>query len=147
MELFKTAKLIKLTTQYQSEDAEHTALLERMSDGETITAHDIRNYKKFQLSDEEFKFVIILTPEIEKVRSSIISKLIVWQGSIATMLSVGGANRRFLAKTKRLSGSRIFGTVWPSDFGSITSSAIFAAIADKPDRHLQLHHESVSLSW
>ena len=52
VELFKTAKLIKLTTQHQSEDAEHTALLERISKGETITAHDLRNYETLHVSNE-----------------------------------------------------------------------------------------------
>ena len=62
VELFKTAKLIKLTTQHRSEDAEHTALLERMSEGETITAHDLRNYETLHVSDEEYEFATILTP-------------------------------------------------------------------------------------
>ena len=62
LELFKTAKLIKLTTQHRSEDAEHTALLERMSEGETITADDLRNYETLDVSDEEFEFATILTP-------------------------------------------------------------------------------------
>ena len=55
-------KLIKLTAQNQSEDEEHTALLECMSKGETITAHDLRNYKTLNVSDEEFEFATILTP-------------------------------------------------------------------------------------
>ena len=36
--------------------------LRRMSEGETITAHDLRNYKTLDVSDEEFKFATILTP-------------------------------------------------------------------------------------
>ena len=62
VELFKTAKLIKLTAQHRSEDAAHTTLLERMSRGETMTAHDLRNYETLDVSDEEFKFLTILTP-------------------------------------------------------------------------------------
>ena len=66
---------------------------------------------------------------------------------IQISIFVKGTTITFLAKNKRLSGSRIFGTVWPSDFGSVPSSAVFASIADKLDRHLQLHHESVSRNW
>ena len=63
VELFKTAKLIKLTTQHRSEDAEHTNLLDHMSNGESMTPGDLNNYKTLQFSDKEFEFATILTPE------------------------------------------------------------------------------------
>ena len=49
-------------TQHRSKDAEHTTLLEHMSDRETIMPDDVRNYKTLQLSDKEFEFATILTP-------------------------------------------------------------------------------------
>ena len=61
-ELFTRARLIKLTTQHRSEDAEHTALLERMSNGEIITPHNLCAYRTLQSSDKEFEFATILTP-------------------------------------------------------------------------------------
>ena len=58
-----------------------------------------------------------------------------------------GTTNPYLAKNQRLSGSRLLVPVGLPDSGLVSSSTIFAAIADKPDKHLQFHHESVSLKW
>ena len=61
-ELFKRAYHIKLTEQHRSEDEEHTNLLERMSNGETIGPEDLSVYKTISHNDTEFEFATILTP-------------------------------------------------------------------------------------
>ena len=62
VELFTKAKHIKLSTQHRSEDQEHTHLLEKMSDGNSIGINDLKNYKTLSPSDREFEFATILTP-------------------------------------------------------------------------------------
>ena len=62
VEVFLKANHVKLTRQHRSEDRDHTELLNRMSNGESVTPGDFDTYKLLRASDKDFEFATILTP-------------------------------------------------------------------------------------
>ena len=64
IELFKSTTFIRLTQQHRAEDADHTQLLNKMSDGERITPTDLESYKTLSKKDikddPEWNFATIL---------------------------------------------------------------------------------------